>query len=75
MVDNILLTNEKRGILVASLLTCWTDIIVSEFELQSCYYVHFRLNIIEKDTNPLILLAMSQIVPPQFLDEDSFDMK
>ena len=27
------------------------DIVQSEFELQSNYYVHFRTNILEKDTN------------------------
>ena len=27
---------------------------VSEFELQSGYYVHFRINTLEKNINPLI---------------------
>ena len=31
---------------------------VSEFELQSRYYVHFRTNTLRKDMNPLILPAM-----------------
>ena len=33
-------------------------IVVSEFVLQSCYYVHFRANILGKGMNPLILPAM-----------------
>ena len=33
-------------------------IIVSEFVLQSRYYVHFRANTLGKDVNPLILPAM-----------------
>ena len=31
---------------------------VSEFELQSRYYAHFRTNALGKDMNPLILPAM-----------------
>ena len=31
---------------------------VSEFELQSLYYVHFQTNTRGKGMNPLILLAM-----------------
>ena len=33
-------------------------IVVSEFVLQSRYYVHFRANTLGKGLNPLILLAM-----------------
>ena len=33
-------------------------IIVSEFELQSRYYVHFQTNTLEKGMNLLILPAM-----------------
>ena len=33
-------------------------IIVSEFVLQSCYYIHFRANTLGKGMNPLILPAM-----------------
>ena len=33
-------------------------IIVSEFKLQSHYYVHFRANTFGKGMNPLILPAM-----------------
>ena len=34
------------------------EIVVSEFELQSRYYVRFWTNIIGKGMNPLILPAM-----------------
>ena len=33
-------------------------IIVCEFVLQLCYYVHFRANTLGKGMNPLILPAM-----------------
>ena len=33
-------------------------IVVREFVLQSCYYVHFRANTLGKGMNPLILPAM-----------------
>ena len=33
-------------------------IVVREFVLQSCYYVHFRANTLGKSMNPLILPAM-----------------
>ena len=44
---------------VSNLLDC--DIVENEFELQSCYYVHFRTNTQEKGMNCLIPLAMDQI--------------
>ena len=34
-------------------------IVVSKFELQSRYYIHFRANTLGKGMHPLILLAMS----------------
>ena len=34
------------------------EIVESEFELQSCYYVHLRINTFRKDMKPFILLAM-----------------
>ena len=33
-------------------------IVISEFELHSLYYVHFRTNSLGKAMNPLILPAM-----------------
>ena len=41
-------------------------IIVSEFELQLCYYIHFQTNTLGKGMMPLILPAMGQIVPQLF---------
>ena len=32
-----------------------SGVVVSEFVLQSCYYVHFRANTLGKGMNPLIL--------------------
>ncbi len=40
--------------------------VVSEFVLQSHYYVHFRANTLRKYLNPLILPAMGYIVPLLF---------
>ena len=39
------------------------DIVVSEFELRSRYYVHFRANIFGKGINFIILSAKGWIVP------------
>ncbi len=44
-----------RGVMVKAMDY---GIVVSEFELQSCYYVHFRTNTLGKGMNPLILPAM-----------------
>ena len=44
-----------RGVMVKS-MDC--EIVVSEFVLQSGYYVHFRVNTLGKGMNPLILPAM-----------------
>ena len=35
-----------------------SGIVVSEFVLQLCYYVHFQANTLEKGMNPIILPAM-----------------
>ena len=43
-----------RGVMVKA-MEC--EIVVSEFELQSFYYVNFRRNTFEKDMNLLILPA------------------
>ena len=45
-----------RGVMV-KMLDC--GIVLSEFELQSLYYVHFRTNALGKGMKPLILSAMS----------------
>ena len=44
-----------RGVMV-KVMDC--GIVVSEFVLQSCYYVHFWANTLGKGMNPLILPAM-----------------
>ena len=44
-----------RGVMVKA-MDC--GIVVSEFVLQSRYYVHFRVNTLGKGVNPLILPAM-----------------
>ena len=49
-----------RGVMVKA-LDC--EIVVSEFELQSHYYVHFRTNTLGKGMN-LFILPMGLIVPP-----------
>ena len=44
-----------RGVMVKA-MDC--GIVISEFELQSRFYVHFRTNTIGKGMNPLIRPAM-----------------
>ena len=44
-----------RGVIVKA-MDC--GIVVSEFELQSRYYVHFRANTFVKGMNPFILLVI-----------------
>ena len=44
-----------RGVMVKAM--DW-EIVVSEFELQSRYYIHLRTNTVGKDMNPIILPAM-----------------
>ena len=44
-----------RGVMVKA-MDC--EIVVSEFVLQSRYYVHFQTNTLGKGMNPLILPAM-----------------
>ena len=47
-----------RGVIVKAM-----DCVLSELELQSRYYIHFRANTLGKGMNPLILPAMGWIVP------------
>ena len=49
-----------RGVMVEA-MDC--GIVVSEFVLQSRYYVHFRANTLGKGMKPLILPAMGWIAP------------
>ena len=50
-------------------------IVISEFELQSLYYIHFQTNTLAKGTNPIILLAMGQIAPLLYFLKDGFGIK
>ena len=43
-----------------------SGIVVSVFELQLPYYVHFRTNTLEKDMNTLIFPDMGLILPQVF---------
>ena len=61
-----------RGVMVKAL--DW-GIIVSEFELQTRYSVHFRANFHGKGMNPLILPAMGKIEPLLFFSENGFGIK
>ena len=44
-----------RGVMVKAMVC---EIVTREFELQSCYYIYFRVNTLGKGMNPLILPAM-----------------
>ena len=55
ILQSFLLLEYPRGVMVKA-MDC--GIVVSEFVLQSCYYVHFRANTLGKGMNPLILPAM-----------------
>ena len=48
-------SKQEQGVMVKAMDY---GIVVSEFELQSHYYVHFRANTLGKGMNPLILQAM-----------------
>ena len=52
-------TQKYRGchrVVMVKVMNC--GIVVSDFVLQSSYYVHFRANTLAKGMNPLILPAM-----------------
>ena len=53
-----------------------SSIEVSEFELQSCYYVHFQTNTLGKGMNSLVSSsAMVYIVPLLYFYKDSIGIK
>ena len=58
---------------VATVQDC--DIIVSEFELQSRYYVYFQTNSIRKVMNSLIFPAIGKIISMLFFHKESFGIK
>ena len=40
------------GVSMVKWLKCWTVTFeISEFELQSCYYIHFQISTLEKSMN------------------------
>ena len=47
-------------------------IVVSKFELQLRYYIHFQTNTLGKGMNPLVFPAMGWIVPLLFFHKDDF---
>ena len=50
-------------------------LVVSEFELQSCYYVHFRTNTFGKGMNFFVPQAMGWTVSVRFFNKDDFGIK
>ena len=64
---NSLFRETQRGIL-ANVLD-W-DIVVSKFTLQSCYYVHFQPNALEKGMNAVVSLAFGEIVSQLYLQKE-----
>ena len=64
---NIITVGGPRGVMVKA-MDC--GIVVSEFVLQSRYYVHFRTNTLGKGMNTLILP-----VPLLFFEENGFGIK
>ena len=69
---NTACVKNTHGVMVKA-MDC--GIFVSEFVLQSRYYLHFRANTLGKCMNPLILPAMGWIVPLLFFKENSFGIK
>ena len=51
------------------------DIVISDFELKSRYYVYFRTNTIGIDMNSLIPPDMGQIAPLLCLHKGGFGIK
>ena len=49
-------SSKRNGGVMVNVIDC--GIVVNEFEFQSRYYVHFRINTLGKGMNPLILPAM-----------------
>ena len=52
-----------------------SNIIVNNFKLQLCYYIHFRTNIPGKGDNLLTSLAMSEIAVLLFFFKNGFSIK
>ena len=58
---------------VANVMDC--NLIVSEFELQLFYYIHYRTNTLGKYMNSIVPPTMGQIVPLLFFYKDGFGIK
>ena len=59
---------------MAKVLDCGLE--VNEFELQSHFYVHVRINTLGKGMNPLIPVpVMGSIISLQFFYMDGFGIK
>ena len=52
-----------------------SDLVVSEFEFQSRYYIHFRTSALEKGMNLLLHPAMSWIISLPYFYNDDFGIK
>ena len=62
-----------RAVMVKA-MDYWIE--VSEFELQSYSYIHFKANTLGKDmTPPYILSSMGSIVPLVPFEKDGFGIK
>ena len=61
-----------RGV-VANVLDC--DIVVSSFDIQSHYCIHFRTNTFGKGMKPLIPPAMCKVASPLSFYKDGFGIK
>ena len=73
---NLLMSGGDRSprCIMVKMLECGSE--VSEFEIQSCYYVHFQLISLEKDIEPFYLpQAMGQIVTLLIFYKDRFGIK
>ena len=56
-------------------LKYWTATLVSEFELQSRYYIHFRSNTLGKGVNLPFPQDMGKKLPLLFFSKEGFDIK
>ena len=64
---------ESPRCVVANALHC--DILESEFELRSCYYIHFRIKYSDERYELHYSQAMGWIVTLLFFYKDSFGIK
>ena len=60
-LSQFILIWESSSDAVANVMDC--DIVMSKFELQSCYNVHFRSNTLREGMKPLIPQSIGKIVP------------